>query len=97
MRRMASLLVALAIVLVVACGDSETPDERFFQIIQDEQSYLETLEAGTEDERSAIGRYSMNLSTFELGAEMSANMEWDVCQAGILVERQKIADLKTDE
>ena len=96
MRHTALLLAALAIVLVVACGENETPAERFFQIVQDEQSYLETLGAGTEDEQSAIERYSVNLSIFELGAEMSANIEWDVCQAGIPLERQKIADLRTD-
>ncbi len=96
MRRMASLFATVAIVLVVACGENEPPEERFFQIIQDEQSYLETLRPGTEDEQSAIERYSVNLSIFELGAEMSANVEWDVCQAGIPLERQKIADLRTD-
>lgn len=99
MRRMASLFAAVVVavvVFVVACGDSEPPDERFFQIIQDEHSYLEALEAGTEDEQTAIDRYRSNLTFFELGAEMSANMEWLVCQAGITIERQKIADLRTD-
>ncbi len=96
MRRMASLLAVVAIVFVVACGESEPPDERFFQIIQDERSYIDALEAGTEDEQSAIERYSLSLSVFELGAEMSANMEWDVCRMGIPIERQKIADLEAD-
>ena len=96
MRRMASLLAVAVLVFVVSCGENKPPDERFFQIVQDEQSYLETLGAGTEDEQSAIERYSVNLSIFELGAEMSANIEWDVCQAGIPLERQKIADLRTD-
>lgn len=99
MRRRAWLLavvVVAAVVLVVACGDSELPDERFFQIIQDEQSYLEALETETEDEQSAIDRYRSNLAFFELGAEMSEDMEWLVCQAGITIERQKIADLRAD-
>lgn len=99
MRRMASLLavvVVVAVVLVVACGDGEPPDERFFQIIQDEQSYLDTLEAGTEDEHSDIARYRSRLSFFELGAEMSTNMKWDVCRLGIPIERQKITEFRAD-
>lgn len=99
MKHMASflaLVVVAAVVLLVACGDSEQADERFFRMVQDEQSYLEALEAGTEDEQSAIDRYSVNLSIFEMGAEQSANLEWDVCQAGIPIEREKIIDLKDD-
>lgn len=99
MRRMASslaVMVVAAVVLVVACGDSEPPEERFLQIIQDEQSYLDTLEAGTEDEHSDIARYRSSLSFFELGAEMSTNLEWDICRLGIPIERQKISDLRID-
>ena len=98
MRRMASVLAVVVVVgvLVVACGDSGPPEERFFQIIQDEQSYLDTLEAGTEDEHSDIARYRSSLSLFELGAETSANMEWDVCRLGIPLERQKITEFRAD-
>ncbi len=99
MKHMASLLAAMvvaAVALVVACGDGEPPEERFFQIIQDEQSYLDGLEARTEDEQSAMERYRSSLSLFTFGAETSANMEWDVCRLGIPIERQKIANLRTD-
>ncbi len=97
MRRMASLLAVVVVAAVVlACGEDQPPDERFFQIIDDELSYLETLEVETEDERSAVDRYRSSLSLFTLGAEMSTNLEWDVCRMGIPIERQKIAELRAD-
>lgn len=90
-------VAVLGVVLVVACGGTgASVEERFSQIIQDEYSYLEALEADTEEEESAIERYRISLNIFALGAEQSSNLEWDVCQSGILIERQKIDELRAD-
>ena len=72
------------------------PGERLVQLIQDERVYLETREAATEDEQSAIGFYRNHLGMLALGVEMSTNIEWDLCRLGIPLERQAIVASRAD-
>lgn len=93
MRQAGYLVPVLAFaVFAVACGRSAPPGERVLAMLEDERSYGDALEAASEDEESAIGAYRNRLAIFSLGVSMSKNMEWDVCQAGIPLERQAIEE-----
>lgn len=96
---LAALVVGAAVGLVLSSGagsDSDDPIALLRKMIQDERSYVETLEATTEDEQSAVGFYLNHLSVFELGASVSTNLEWDLCQLGIPLERQALAEFRIE-
>ena len=84
------------VVFAVACGNSAHPGERVLAMLEDERYYTDALEAASEDEEHAIGGYRNRLAMFSLGASMSENLEWDVCQASIPLERQAIEKRKTN-
>ena len=88
--------VLALVVFAVACGSSAPPGERVIALLDDERSYADTLEAASEDEEHAIGAYRNRLAMFSLGASMSENMEWIVCQLGIPLERQVIEERKAN-
>ena len=88
--------VLALVVFAVACGNSAPPGERVLAMLEDERSYTDALEAASEDEEHAIGGYRNRLAMFSLGASMSENLEWDVCQAGIPLERQAIEERKSN-
>ena len=96
-RQTSYLVPVLALVVfAVACGSGTPPGERILAMLEEERAYADSLEAASEDEEHTIGAYRNRLAIFSLGVRMSGNLEWEVCQAGIPLERQAIEEGKTD-
>ena len=96
--RQASYLVPVLalVVFAAACGSGTPPGARILAMLEEERSYADALEAASEDEEHAINAYRYRLRISQLGAMMSENLEWAVCQSAIPAERQAIEDRKDD-
>lgn len=96
----------LALALLIAACDSDDPvvvepatsadAERVSALLAAERAYVDALVPANEIDESAKQRYANRLAIFELGVTMSENVEYEVCSAGLPLEREALAGARDE-